>query len=89
VELNLLTFLYLIASVTFIVGLKMLSHPASARSGNLVAAIGMTLAIFGTIFLYEEDGVRLGNYTWIFGGILIGTVVGTLAAKRVKMTAMP
>ena len=88
-ELNLLTFLYLIASVTFIVGLKMLSHPASARSGNLVAAIGMTLAIFGTIFLYEEDGVRLGNYTWIFGGILIGTVVGTLAAKRVKMTAMP
>ena len=88
-ELNLLTFLYLVASVTFIVGLKMLSHPASARNGNRVAAIGMTLAILGTIFLYEEEGVRLGNYGWIFGGILIGTVVGTLAAKRVKMTAMP
>ncbi|MBM3159544.1 MAG: NAD(P)(+) transhydrogenase (Re/Si-specific) subunit beta [Bacteroidetes bacterium] len=88
-ELNLLTFIYLIASVTFIVGLKMLSHPASARNGNRVAAVGMTLAILGTIFLYEEDGTRLGNYGWIFGGILIGTVVGTLAAKRVKMTAMP
>ena len=88
-ELNLLTFLYLVASVTFIVGLKMLSHPASARNGNRVAAIGMTLAILGTIFLYEEEGARLGNYGWIFGGILIGTVVGTLAAKRVKMTAMP
>jgi NAD(P) transhydrogenase subunit beta len=89
VELNLLTFLYLIASVTFIVGLKMLSHPATARNGNRVAAIGMTLAILGTIFLYEEDGARLGNYAWIFGGILIGTITGTLAAKRVKMTAMP
>lgn len=88
-ELNLLTFIYLIASVTFIAGLKMLSHPASARNGNRVAAVGMTLAILGTIFLYEEDGTRLGNYGWIFGGILIGTVVGTLAAKRVKMTAMP
>jgi NAD(P) transhydrogenase subunit beta len=89
VELNLLTFLYLIASITFIVGLKMLSHPATARNGNRVAAIGMTLAILGTIFLYEEDGTRLGNYVWIFGGILIGTITGTLAAKRVKMTAMP
>jgi NAD(P) transhydrogenase subunit beta len=89
VELNLLTFLYLIASITFIVGLKMLSHPATARNGNRVAAIGMTLAILGTIFLYEEDGARLGNYVWIFGGILIGTITGTLAAKRVKMTAMP
>ncbi len=88
-ELNLLTFLYLIASVTFIVGLKMLSQPATARNGNRIAAIGMTLAILGTIFLYEEDGTRLGNYAWIFGGILIGTITGTLAAKRVKMTAMP
>ncbi len=67
----------------------MLSHPASARNGNRVAAFGMTLAILGTIFLYEEDGTRLGNYGWIFGGILIGTVIGTFAAKRVKMTAMP
>ena len=88
-ELNLLTFIYLLSSVTFIVGLKMLSHPASARKGNLLAAGGMTLAILGTIFFYEEDGVRLGNYEWIFGGIALGSIIGTLAAKKVKMTAMP
>lgn len=88
-ELNLLTICYLIGSITFIIGLKMLSNPAAARKGNLVAAAGMTIAIFGTIFLYEEDGVRLHNYGWIFGGLLIGAVVGTLAAKKVKMTAMP
>lgn len=88
-ELNILTLCYLIGSVTFILGLKMLSHPATARKGNLVAAVGMTIAIFGTIFLYEEDGKPLGNYAWIFGGLLIGGIVGTLAAKKVKMTAMP
>jgi H+-translocating NAD(P) transhydrogenase subunit beta len=87
--LNILTLCYLIASVTFIVGLKMLSNPASARKGNLVAAVGMAIAIFGTIFLYEEEGKKLGNYIWIFGGLIIGTIVGTLAAKKVKMTAMP
>ncbi len=86
---SLLTFFYLIASVTFIVGLKMLSHPASARKGNMVAAIGMAIAVLGTIFLYEKDGEPLGNYGWIFSGILLGTILGTLSAKRVKMTAMP
>lgn len=81
---------YLIGSVTFILGLKMLSHPETARKGNLVAAFGMTLAIFATIFLYKnEAGQSLGNYIWIFAGLAIGTIVGTMMAKRVKMTAMP
>jgi H+-translocating NAD(P) transhydrogenase subunit beta len=88
-ELNILTLCYLIGSVTFILGLKMLSNPATARKGNLVAAAGMIIAILGTIFLYEEEGKKLGNYPWIFGGIAIGTVIGFLAAKKVKMTAMP
>jgi NAD(P) transhydrogenase subunit beta len=89
-ELNILTICYLVGSVTFIIGLKMLSNPASARNGNLVAAAGMTIAILGTIFLYrDEDGNRLHNYGWIFGGIIIGAIIGTLAAKKVKMTAMP
>ncbi|HKP31913.1 MAG TPA: NAD(P)(+) transhydrogenase (Re/Si-specific) subunit beta, partial [Chitinophagaceae bacterium] len=88
--MSLLTLCYLIGSVTFILGLKMLSNPASARRGNLVAAGGMTIAILGTIFLYRDDeGNKLHNYGWIFGGILIGAIVGTLAAKKVKMTAMP
>lgn len=80
---------YLIGSITFILGLKMLSHPDSARKGNLVAAAGMTIAILATIFLYEHNGERLHNYAWIFGGLAVGTIVGTLAAKRVQMTAMP
>ncbi len=87
---NIRTLCYLIASVTFILGLKMLSNPASARKGNLLAALGMAIAILGTIFLYtSETGEQLGNYPWIFGGLLVGGVVGTLAAKKVKMTAMP
>jgi len=85
---------YLIGSITFILGLKMLSHPDTARRGNLIAAGGMTLAIFTTIFLYEYTGgegqpVRLHNYAWIFGGLIIGTTVGMFAAKKVQMTSMP
>ncbi|MFN4286370.1 MAG: NAD(P)(+) transhydrogenase (Re/Si-specific) subunit beta [Lacibacter sp.] len=86
---SLLIIAYLVASVTFIIGLKMLSSPATARNGNLVAAAGMTLGIAATIFLYEENGVRLQNYGWIFSGLAIGTLIGTFAAKKVKMTAMP
>jgi NAD(P) transhydrogenase subunit beta len=88
-ELNILTLCYIIASVTFILGLKMLSNPLTARKGNLIAAAGMTIAIFGTIFLYEDNGQKLGNYLWIFSGLAIGCIIGTLAAKKVKMTAMP
>lgn len=87
---SLLLLSYLIGSVTFIVGLKMLSHPATARKGNLVAAAGMLIAILATIFLYRlSDGSHLKNYGWIFSGIIIGGIAGTVAAKKVKMTAMP
>jgi len=90
----LLQLCYLIGSVTFIIGLKMLSHPDTARKGNLIAAGGMTVAIFATIFLYEYTGgegqpVRLHNYGWIFGGLILGTIVGTITAKKVQMTSMP
>ena len=87
--MNLLVFCYLIGAVTFILGLKMLSNPASARKGNLVAAGGMFISILGTIFLYEDEGVKLGNHIWIFAALFIGTIAGTLMAKRVQMTAMP
>ena len=88
-EVNILSICYLIGSITFIVGLKMLGHPETARKGNLIAAAGMSIAIFGTIFLYQENETKLGNYAWIFAGLLIGTVAGTVAARKVKMTAMP
>jgi NAD(P) transhydrogenase subunit beta len=89
---NLLEIDYLIASVTFVLGLKMMGNPKSARKGNLVAAAGMVLAIIGTIFLYDHTGLttreplKLGL---IFGAILIGTVIGWSTAKKVQMTKMP
>lgn len=87
---SVLSVIYLIASVTFIIGLKMLAHPETARKGNATAAGGMGLAILGTIFLYsDENGSKLHNYAWIFGGLVIGGIIGTISAKKVKMTAMP
>ncbi len=81
---------YLIGSISFIIGLKMLSHPDTARRGNLYAAGGMTLAIFATIFLFRsKEGVELGNYPWIFAGLVVGTAIGWVMAKKVQMTAMP
>jgi NAD(P) transhydrogenase subunit beta len=88
-EMNLLVCCYLLGAITFIVGLKMLSNPASARRGNWIAAGGMFVAILGTIFLYEDEGQKLGNHIWIFAALVIGTLMGTLMAKRVQMTAMP
>ncbi len=87
---SILNIIYLIASVTFIIGLKMLSRPESARKGNLIAAGGMGLAIFGTIFLYQSsDGVHLGNLPWMFGALVIGGVLGAVSSRKVKMTQMP
>ena len=91
--LHILTICYLIASVTFILGLKMLSHPESARRGNLVAAAGMTIGIFGTIFLFEQEvagrPAHLNNTVLIFVALTIGAILGFISAKKIKMTAMP
>lgn len=83
-----LEFIYLIASITYILGLKMLGHPETARRGNLIAAGGMTLAIFGTIFLYQGEVVT-HIYVLIGVAILIGTIIGWVVAKKVAMTKMP
>ncbi|MCA0932049.1 NAD(P)(+) transhydrogenase (Re/Si-specific) subunit beta [Lutimonas saemankumensis] len=83
-----LEIIYLIASVTYIVGLKMLGHPETARKGNLIAAFGMTLAILGTIFLFKGE-VQPKVYYLIAGAILIGTLFGWGIAKKVDMTKMP
>lgn len=93
-EFSILEISYFVASVLFIVGLKKLSHPDTARSGNLWAAFGMGMAILFTILFHKvktEEGTyeRIGNLGWIFGGLIIGSVVGWVAAKKVKMTAMP
>jgi len=88
-ETYILSICYLIGSVSFILGLKMLSNPATARKGNLISAAGMLIAIFGTLFFYQSNGEHLHNYGWIAGALVIGTVIGSLAARKVKMTAMP
>lgn len=89
-ENNILQIIYLIGSVTFILGLKFLGNPATARKGNLMAAFGMIISIFGTIFLYTtEAGAHLHNLGFIFGALVVGTVIGWMVAKKVQMTAMP
>lgn len=92
---DLLKICYLLGSISFIVGLKMLSKPDTARKGNLFAALGMTIAIVGTILLHENidhitgEVTPIGNLTFIFSAIIIGTVIGYIVAMRVKMTSMP
>lgn len=87
---SILSIIYIVGAITFIIGLKMMSHPDSARKGNMVAGSGMVAAILGTIFLYKNaDGSGLQNHLWIFGAILIGTLYGVIAARKVKMTGMP
>lgn len=91
--ISILEISYILASVLFILGLKKLSHPDTARSGNLWAAAGMGLAILFTILFHkkEENGVyeNIHNIGWIVAALVIGSVVGWMAAKKVKMTAMP
>jgi len=80
---------YLIGSITFIIGLKRLSGPDTARNGNLLAAAGMGIAILATILFHQKDGQPIGNVAWIIAAMGIGTVVGWMMAMKVKMTAMP
>jgi NAD(P) transhydrogenase subunit beta len=82
---------YVVASVLFIFGLKMLSHPETARRGNFLAAIGMVMAIIATILFHKKggDGEPIGHIPYILAAIVIGTAIGWIIAKRVKMTAMP
>lgn len=92
---DLLKICYLLGSISFIVGLKMLAKPDSARKGNLLAALGMGIAIVGTILFHEQvdphtgEVNKIGNLLYIFLAIALGSVVGWISAMRVKMTAMP
>jgi NAD(P) transhydrogenase subunit beta len=88
--LSILELCYIAASITFILGLKMLSSPDKARKGNLIAAYGMGIAILATILFKEElTADKWLNYTLILAGLIVGTVIGTRMALKVKMTAMP
>ena len=75
---------YLLAASFFIISLKKLGSPATARSGNAIGAVGMLLAIVATL-LHQE----ILTFTWIFVGMLIGSAAGAYMATSVKMTSMP
>ncbi|MFO8087015.1 MAG: NAD(P)(+) transhydrogenase (Re/Si-specific) subunit beta [Bacteroidales bacterium] len=81
---------YIVASLLFVVGLKMLSKPETARRGNILAAAGMAIGVLMTILFHRNaQGDTIGNVGWIVMAIAIGTLIGWLIAVRVKMTAMP
>jgi NAD(P) transhydrogenase subunit beta len=75
---------YLAASILFILGLKGLSHPETARRGMIFAEIGMLLAIVGTLLNKE-----IISYEWIIAGLIIGSIIGGAISIKVPMTAMP
>jgi len=83
VNANLEAILYLVAAVAFIIGLKRLGSPRTARNGNLISGAGMALAIAVTLIDNEVSWVVLG------AGAVVGSVIGAVLAMRVKMTAMP
>jgi NAD(P) transhydrogenase subunit beta len=75
---------YLLSSVLFILGLKNLSSPKTARRGNLFAMIAMLIAIIATLIKNE-----IVDFTFIITGLIIGSTIGVIIARRVSMTAMP
>ena len=93
-SMNLVTLLYLLASVCFIQALKGLSHPATARRGNTFGMTGMAIAALTTVALIVKlkseatTGTNLG-YGLLAIGVVVGGGIGTLLAKRVEMTKMP
>ena len=78
---------YLAAAALFIYGIRRLRTPETARSGNTLAAVGMVIALIATIFVADIDNVL--SVGQISVGVLIGSVLGAVAAQRVQMTAMP
>src|SRR5690606_31513947 len=75
---------YIVASILFILGLKMLGRQGTARTGNLLSSVGMLLAIVVT--LLDRNVI---DFTWITIGLVLGTAIGVACARLVKMTAMP
>ena len=78
---------YLAAAALFIYGIRRLRTPETARSGNTLAAVGMVIALVATIFVADID--RVLSAAEIGVGVLVGAVIGAVAAQRVQMTAMP
>ena len=89
-SMNIVTLLYLVASVFFIQALKGLSHPTTSLRGNLFGMVGMTIAILTTgALIVETSGGKAQGMVYVLGALVVGGAAGTLMAKRVEMTKMP
>ena len=75
---------YIVAAVLFIVGLKQLGSPATARNGNRLSALAMLVAVVATIV-----GNDIASWEWILGGVIVGSGIGAISARQVQMTSMP
>jgi len=90
VSFNLVTLLYLVASVCFIQALKGLSHPTTSIRGNLFGMAGMTIAVLTTAALIVKLAAGAGEgMVWVLVGLLVGGTIGSVMAQRVEMTKMP
>ncbi|MDY0308661.1 MAG: NAD(P)(+) transhydrogenase (Re/Si-specific) subunit beta [Castellaniella sp.] len=92
ISANLVTLLYLVASVCFIQALKGLSHPTTSRRGNVFGMVGMAIAILTTaalIVTLARDGATATGLGRVILGLLIGGAIGTVLARKVQMTKMP
>jgi NAD(P) transhydrogenase subunit beta len=94
VSVNVVTLLYLIASVCFIQALKGLSNPKSARAGNVFGIAGMAIAILTTVALISKQASALGSnlalgLSLVFAALIVGGAIGAFVAARVEMTKMP
>ena len=88
-SMNLVTLLYLIASVCFIQALKGLSHPTSSIRGNLFGMVGMAIAVVTTAALIVQIAGSALGLAWVLLGLVVGGAYGTWRAKTVEMTQMP
>ena len=88
-SMNLVTLLYLAASVCFIQALKGLSHPTTSIRGNLFGMVGMTIAALTTAALIVELSGTAKGLVWVLLGLIVGAAYGAYRAKTVEMTKMP
>ena len=88
-SMNVVTLLYLVASICFIQALKGLSHPTTSIRGNMFGMVGMTIAVLTTAALIVKLAGSPIGLTWVLLGLLVGGSIGAIMAKRVEMTKMP
>ena len=82
--LILINAVYVLCALLFIFGLKLLSHPSTARKGNLLSSLAMLIAVVVTLL-----DKQIISFEFIVGAIIIGSAVGVFAAKKIEMTSMP